>query len=728
MSVTLQRIKDWSDRQFELARQKEAESDEPGLAPTDIEDPQFRDLAMGSIGVNGPDGRIALGQVGYQLANLKVAAEKFDADDSLHLDDDELDNMGHVYPSALRLAIFAKQGDAASKAPPRDSAVRAFFRKAMAAGRSVRTADVLQMTKGRRLTETQSEGLHWLMHLKPELFAQPDPPPTTGGTYYSGSGFLPHELYANPYSQYAEPYPSDAAASFLEGLVDLPTSPEQAAFEPVYDILGRDDLKLTSEDAHAIFGGAFGLSPEMIKDVFETHQSRHQGEIERLIQKHSGISLRSKDAKLSYYGNAWAQIFDATAMLVDAGFELCPPLRPEYANVMIDWGEKLPKGLKIPVTATITTETIDELDRDPQRMLATFDRDNDGFVTSEDINTRDQIYFSNWSGNNLSKVGQVGAWGVEHQMIRPRALKQIMDAMLGDFEAPPPDAEVMTAIPSSDPRHSALSGMPAAIIDGKALYEQNGSNGIRIQEQLDLDGKSKIQRPIYRSTSNGPHMLASFLYFKHDGKLMAAGPAGVSEFRGGDTWEPLVGVDSKIWSDNPCMRASLLNDNSGFKVGDQVFQLRTYSYQSKLSMTSINLATGEAGYVQTEFPTEANSGSEHAVIDGRAIVQFRDDPGIFSFNPSDGSWTALPEPPTPTKNAVIFERDGQLFVLGGQSPDGDLYWGRDLQRTLQIYDPKTEQWCEGPQLPHGIFSKSARFVRDEKTDSDYLVGHTSTLR
>ena len=377
MNISLKAIKAWSERQLEAAREKELSSPEPGLGLEDIEDPQFRDIALRSIGVNGPKGRIGVGQVGHEIGSMIRAAEKFDADGNEVLDDDELDKLGHVYPGALRLAIFAKQGDKANKASPKDSAVRGFFRNVIAEGRTVRTADVLQMTKGRRLTETQSEGLAWLMHLKPEIFAKPDPSPGAG-THYSGSGFLPFELYANPSSAYQEPYPSDAAAEFLKGLVELPKSPEHQAFSAVHEILGRDDLQLKPADANAIMAGAFGLGPEVMEQALSGHSSQKERWIVDAIQRKTGVSLKDPEAKLSYFGNAWSQVFDACAMLVDSGFELCPPLQPSFANAMVDWGEKVPKGLKIPITASITGESVDAIDRDPQRMMALFDLDNDG--------------------------------------------------------------------------------------------------------------------------------------------------------------------------------------------------------------------------------------------------------------------------------------------------------------------------------------------------------------
>ena len=209
-------------------------------------------------------------------------------------------------------------------------------------------------------------------------------------------------------------------------------------------------------------------------------------------------------------------------------------------------------------------------------------------------------------------------------MIRPRALSQIMDALLGDYEAPVEGGEVVRSIGSSDPRFSALSIIPANIIDGRALYLHDSNNGMRLQTQTDLDGSTTVQRGPFRPTQNGPQSRPSFLCFKHKGQLMASTDAAVLVLQG-DKWEPLKPPPQRYgWGAGP----RSLNDNSGFKIGDDVFKLvgSGGTLERPLGLIKLNLDTGDYESVTSEMPIKGAAGSQHAVLDGKAYVQFNDRP------------------------------------------------------------------------------------------------------
>ncbi|MEO0480902.1 MAG: hypothetical protein AAF196_15630 [Planctomycetota bacterium] len=56
-------------------------------------------------------------------------------------------------------------------------------------------------------------------------------------------------------------------------------------------------------------------------------------------------------------------------------------------------------------------------------------------------------------------------------------------------------------------------------------------------------------------------------------------------------------------------------------------------------------------------------------------------------------WEEIAEPPFERRALSIAEHRGQLVVLGGLTPD------RQFPNTCMVYDPATDSWSEGPELP-----------------------------
>ncbi|QGJ68758.1 N-acetylneuraminate epimerase [Planctomycetales bacterium 10988] len=63
----------------------------------------------------------------------------------------------------------------------------------------------------------------------------------------------------------------------------------------------------------------------------------------------------------------------------------------------------------------------------------------------------------------------------------------------------------------------------------------------------------------------------------------------------------------------------------------------------------------------------------------------------FDLDQPEQGWQELPGPGYLTRAISVAAHDGRLFVLGGIQQ-------RSMTRKVSIYDPKTEEWSEGPEL------------------------------
>ena len=84
-------------------------------------------------------------------------------------------------------------------------------------------------------------------------------------------------------------------------------------------------------------------------------------------------------------------------------------------------------------------------------------------------------------------------------------------------------------------------------------------------------------------------------------------------------------------------------------------------------------------------------------------------------------WTAAAPMPVPRNqfSAVVF--NGELYAIGGQFHHDSMQLD---QPRVDIYDPKTDSWRDGPALPKGhSHSEGATFVHNDRI---YLVGGHTT--
>lgn len=87
-----------------------------------------------------------------------------------------------------------------------------------------------------------------------------------------------------------------------------------------------------------------------------------------------------------------------------------------------------------------------------------------------------------------------------------------------------------------------------------------------------------------------------------------------------------------------------------------------------------------------------------AAVVGREVFLFggRGQRPLDVFNVDTGTWRQGAAPPMEVHHAQAAVLDGQIYVIGAMTGN----WPReDIVPRVLIYDPKTDQWSEGPALP-----------------------------
>jgi N-acetylneuraminic acid mutarotase len=100
--------------------------------------------------------------------------------------------------------------------------------------------------------------------------------------------------------------------------------------------------------------------------------------------------------------------------------------------------------------------------------------------------------------------------------------------------------------------------------------------------------------------------------------------------------------------------------------------------------------------------------------------EFLEDALVFDLSKEDGSWETLPAPPFQRRALAAASIQGKLYVLGGLTEEGKVV------KTVDIYDPATQAWSSGPDLPGDKlegFAASAFGIGDRL----YVSGHDGRL-
>jgi hypothetical protein len=95
--------------------------------------------------------------------------------------------------------------------------------------------------------------------------------------------------------------------------------------------------------------------------------------------------------------------------------------------------------------------------------------------------------------------------------------------------------------------------------------------------------------------------------------------------------------------------------------------------------------------------------------------------GVECYDPAADNWMERAPMPLPRQNmSAALGADGRIYVIGGF----ESYSGSTPQKDVQIYDPRTDRWVEGPSLntPRGDHAVVA--TPDGKI---YVIGGTDQI-
>jgi len=73
--------------------------------------------------------------------------------------------------------------------------------------------------------------------------------------------------------------------------------------------------------------------------------------------------------------------------------------------------------------------------------------------------------------------------------------------------------------------------------------------------------------------------------------------------------------------------------------------------------------------------------------------------GLLSFDAAAGAWAELPSPPNPGACPLTASHKGKVYVMAGFYLDEAPGRMCTRHKNVQIYDPETSTWSEGPALP-----------------------------
>jgi hypothetical protein len=110
------------------------------------------------------------------------------------------------------------------------------------------------------------------------------------------------------------------------------------------------------------------------------------------------------------------------------------------------------------------------------------------------------------------------------------------------------------------------------------------------------------------------------------------------------------------------------------------------------------------------------------VIDGRIYVvggQGRGglSPRTLVYDPATDLWTFAASIPTPREHLAGFAYGGEIWAIGGRALS--LATAMDV---VEIYDPRTDTWREGPRLGHTHGGFAATVLEDVRGDIAIAVG------
>ncbi len=171
------------------------------------------------------------------------------------------------------------------------------------------------------------------------------------------------------------------------------------------------------------------------------------------------------------------------------------------------------------------------------------------------------------------------------------------------------------------------------------------------------------------------------------------------------------------WEELPCGPAvqgvALVSDGEAlYRVGGMSAHNDEGEPQDLISIADVARFDPESGrWADLPELPEPRSTHDAAVLDGYLYViggwsmgggdwssaYFIDEALRMNLRDPQSGWEPLPTPPFRRRALAVAAFDGRLFVLGGLDEGGKVV------RRVDIYDPATDAWTRGPDLPGGRF-------------------------
>lgn len=233
--------------------------------------------------------------------------------------------------------------------------------------------------------------------------------------------------------------------------------------------------------------------------------------------------------------------------------------------------------------------------------------------------------------------------------------------------------EAVTKVETPNP-HAAFAVMPEAVnsfggaVSNGYLYVYSGHIGdthkyseattTKHFRRLDL-----TDRTTWEELPSGP-ALQGVTLLAHGGMLYRIGGASASNKPG--TPDNLASVadfarfdpQNKTWTDLPKLPTPR-STHDAVVVGDKIYVVGGWSMNG-----------GEA------FNSD-----------------FSEDALVFDLAKKDATWEKLPTPPFQRRALAVAEHQGKIYVLGGLTDGGGVV------KDVDIYDPATQAWTKGPEMP-----------------------------
>ncbi len=164
-----------------------------------------------------------------------------------------------------------------------------------------------------------------------------------------------------------------------------------------------------------------------------------------------------------------------------------------------------------------------------------------------------------------------------------------------------------------------------------------------------------------------------------------------------NTWTPLTPPPiSNSWSDVVVCQNKIYLIGGNASKPTQVYDPISDTWENRTSIPTTRSAL-EANVVDNKI----------YVIGGQMLA------GLYIINPSSAndvydpatdSWSKMASIPVPVMGYASTVLDGKIYIISGGNTGGPDYEPTNL---VQIFDPKTNQWTNGTNIPTGVVSAKA---------------------